>query len=230
MKPPQNSEPTVLFEDNHILALVKPFGYPSQGDETGDDSVFDWAKRYLKKKYEKAGNVYLALLHRLDRPVGGIILLGKTSKAAARLTEQFKEKSIKKTYYAVVETAPAEPQATLCHYLRKLPGKNIVRAYSTPQKDAQEAILSYQIRALKGERALLAVKPLTGRQHQIRAQLAAINAVIVGDVKYGKTDFSPDKSIALFAAEIVFEHPTRKETITLKARPPRTWVWNDFRF
>lgn len=220
--------PTILFEDNHLLALNKPFGMLSQGDTSGDTSVFDWAKEYIRKQYAKPGNVYVALLHRIDRPVGGVLLLAKTSKAAARLTEQFKTRAVHKTYLAVCERIPDEPTGTLHHFLKKLPDKNIVRAYDKPAYGAQEAELSYTLLEAAGHRALLQVRPLTGRQHQIRVQLARIGCTLVGDIKYGKTTFLPDQSIGLFSHSLQLAHPTTQKLLRIVAMPPVQPPWNAF--
>jgi 23S rRNA pseudouridine1911/1915/1917 synthase len=225
---PAPKPPVILYEDNHLLAVNKPFGMLSQGDTTGDVSVFEWAKEYVRKQYNKPGNVYLALLHRIDRPVGGVLLLAKTSKAAARLTDQFKGRTVQKTYLAVTERVPDEPTGTLKHFLKKLPGKNIVRAYDKPAYGAQEAELSYTVLEADGNRALLEVKPHTGRQHQIRVQLARMGCTLVGDVKYGKTAFLPDQSIALFSHVLQLEHPTTGKLLTVTAYPPLQAPWDAF--
>lgn len=218
----------ILYEDNHLLIVNKPFCMPSQADETGDLCVFEWAKAYIRDTYNKLGNVYVALLHRLDRPTGGILMLAKTSKAAERLSKDFQDHQIQKTYYAVCERVPSQTEGELFHYLAKLPDKNIVKAYDKQVFGAKPAKLTYQLLAEKNGRALLAVQPLTGRQHQIRVQLASIGCVICGDVKYGKTDFLPDKSIALFAKSVTFMHPVKKEEMTVEAPLPKTHVWAAF--
>ncbi len=218
----------ILYEDNHLLAVVKPFGMPSQGDETGDLSILDAGKLYLKEKYNKPGEVYLALLHRLDRPVGGVMVFAKTSKAAARLSAQFRDREINKEYLAITEQVPAEAEGKLLHYLRKLPDKNIVRAYIKPVHQSQEARLSYRVLSTQGSRALVTVSLETGRRHQIRVQMAAIGCTIVGDVKYGKSDFLPDKSIALFAWKLTVTHPITKEALTWNAPWPDTSPWRSF--
>lgn len=221
--------PTLLYEDNHLLAVVKPAGMLAQGDATGDPSVVSWAEGYLRTTYHKPGAAYVALLHRLDRPVGGILLLGKTSKAAARLSAQFQQRQVQKSYLAVTEQAPTPPQGELHHYLAKLPGKNIVRAYDTPAYGAQAAELHYRTAAVAGTgRALVAVQPITGRQHQIRVQLARVGAVIVGDGKYGKSAFLPGGAIALFAHRLVVEHPTQKTPLELVAWPTPEGPWASF--
>lgn len=202
---------------------------PSQGDETGDLNAFDWTQNYLRTTYKKEGNVYTGLVHRLDRPTGGILVLAKTSKAAARLSEDFQQNRIQKTYYAVTERIPAQTEGDLEHYLAKLPGKNITKAYNKAVYGAKIAKLHYEVLQTNGERALIKVEPKTGRQHQIRVQLASMGCVICGDVKYGKTDFLPDKSIALLAKEIEFMHPTKKEKMHISLEMPTSTPWNLFK-
>jgi 23S rRNA pseudouridine1911/1915/1917 synthase len=217
----------ILFEDNHLIAVNKPFGMPSQGDETGDMSVFDWVKNYLKTTYNKPGEAYVALLHRLDRPAGGVLLLGKTSKSAARLSKDFEQRRLSKMYYAITERAPQPESGELSHYLKKLPGQNIMRAYQKEVAGGQAAKLQYRTSRTEGQRALVEVQLQTGRRHQIRVQLAAIGCTICGDVKYGKTEFLPDRSIALLARELTFEHPVTKKLMTIIAPIPKTAVWQE---
>lgn len=219
----------ILYEDNHLIAVNKPFGMPSQGDITGDESVFDWVKSYIAKTYNKPGNVYLALIHRLDRPAGGVILLAKTSKAAGRVSKQFQEKQTQKSYLAITEQIPQPVANTLEHYVKKLPGKNIVRAYQKEIHASKFARLHYQVLGNVGRRALVSVKLETGRRHQIRVQLASINCTIQGDVKYGKSDFNPDKSICLLAHQLTLTHPTLKTPLTITAYPPANALWAPFR-
>ncbi|MDX2285302.1 MAG: RluA family pseudouridine synthase [Bacteroidia bacterium] len=218
--------PDLLYEDNHVLALNKPFGMPSQGDETGDLNAFDWIKEYIRVQYQKPGNVYLALLHRLDRPAGGILLMAKTSKAAARLSEDFQQRRIRKRYLAVTERIPEPPAGELVHYVKKIADKNQVQAYRNPVHAAQLAQLIYEVRQTSGSRALVEVELITGRRHQIRAQLGAIGCPICGDVKYGRTSFLPDQSIALLARELTFTHPTTKQPVTVRAPWPSGEVWS----
>lgn len=198
---------------------------PSQGDSTGDESVFDWVKNYIKVTYNKPGNVYTALIHRLDRPTGGILVLGKTSKAATRLSTQFQEKKVQKIYYAITEQIPAQATGVLKHHLKKLPGKNIMRAYNKPVHGTKPAELSYKILKTKGKRALLEVHPKTGRRHQIRVQLSTMKCVIQGDVKYGKSTFNFNKSIALLAKRISFIHPTLKKQVSFEVGLPDNEIW-----
>lgn len=218
----------ILYEDNHLIAVNKPFGMPSQGDNTGDKSVDVWTKEYIKIKKQKPGNVYLGLLHRLDRPAGGVLLMAKTSKAAARLSRQFQERKVKKKYYAITEKAPEPSSGKLTHYLKQLADKNIMRAYKKPETQAKEAKLQYRLIGKVQNRALLEVELFTGRKHQIRVQLGAVGCVIVGDVKYGNTDFTQDKSIALLSYYLEIEHPTSKEPLIIQAEMPKHPVWNPF--
>ncbi len=220
--------PHIIYEDNHLIVINKPFGMPSQGDSTGDESVFDWVKSYIRTTYHKQGNVYTALIHRLDRPTGGVLVLGKTSKAAARLSDQFQKKQIQKTYYAISEQIPSERQGILIHYLKRLPGKNIMRAYRKEVDASKRAELSYRVLATKGARALIEVLPKTGRKHQIRVQLASMGCTIQGDVKYGKTNFNFDKSISLLAKKLTLIHPTKKEEMTFEAAWPKNEIWKEW--
>lgn len=221
-------QPAILYEDNHLLIVNKPFGMPSQGDETGDLSVFDWAKEYIRLTYGKPGEAYAALLHRLDRPVGGVLALAKTSKAAERVSRQFHDRKIQKRYYAITEQAPEPPTGSLQHYLKKIAGKNIVQAFRKEIHGSQLALLSYAVLARAGGRALLEVNPETGRRHQIRAQLAAIACPITGDIKYGRTQPNPDKSISLFARQLTLTHPVLQTPLTVTAPWPGSFPWNLF--
>lgn len=219
----------ILYEDNHLIAVNKPFGMPTQGDESGDESVFDWVKEYIRVTYNKPGNVYLGLIHRLDRPAGGALVLAKTSKAAARLSKQFQERQTQKIYWAVTENIPPQPHGELKHYLKKLQGKNIMRAYNKEVHASKLAHLEYRVLKTAGKRSLLEVKLHTGRRHQIRVQLASMGAVIRGDVKYGKSTFNFDKSICLLARELTVDHPTKKEPLTFTAPIPNNELWQDFK-
>ncbi len=219
----------ILYEDNHLIAVNKPFGVLSQSDEKGTTSIFEEVIDYLRITYQKTGNVYLALLHRIDRPVGGLIIFAKTSKAAARMSELFRERKIQKIYYAITENIPTEMKGRLVHWLTKQSHKNIVKASNKPSKNAQEAVLDYEVIKVINNRALLKVQPLTGRPHQIRVQLAKIGCPIVGDVKYGKTHFTPDQSILLFSKKLEFIHPVKKEKIVIEAPFPKGQIWDLFK-
>lgn len=225
---PSLYKPDILYEDNHLIAVNKPFGMPSQGDQSGDQSVFDWVKEYIRVTYNKPGNVYTGLLHRLDRPTGGVLLLAKTSKAAARVSKAFQQRAVKKTYFAITEQIPEPRQAELKHFLKKLPAKNIMRAYQKEVHASKAAVLRYQVLATHQQRALLEVHPQTGRRHQIRVQLASIRCTIQGDVKYGKTSFNFDKSIALLARSLELQHPTKKEPLIITAPMPDNQIWQPF--
>jgi 23S rRNA pseudouridine1911/1915/1917 synthase len=194
--------PQVLYEDNHLIAVFKPYGMLTQGDSTGDESLFDWVKLYLKEKYAKPGNVFLGLLHRLDRPVAGIVLFGKTSKGASRLSAQIREHSLGKIYQVLVEGKWSKPEGTLVHFLRKDPVTNTVAVFTAQEPDTQRAELSVRVLGYEGQSTLLEIELKTGRSHQIRAQLAASGHPIVGDGKYGS--HSRSKNIALVAAKLRF--------------------------
>ena len=218
---------SVLFEDNHVLVVNKPAGMLVHGDETGDYTLADLAKDYIREKYNKPGNVFIGVVHRLDRPVSGVTLLAKTSKALARLNELFRSRKTKKTYWAVVHNRPKVEQQTLVHWLAKDTSRNVTKAYAKENPNGARSELSYKL--ISGNKQfLLEVNPITGRPHQIRVQLASINCPIAGDLKYGASEPLPDKSIALHARELEFEHPTLKTTVTIKAPLPKTAIWASF--
>ncbi|WNJ21019.1 RluA family pseudouridine synthase [Pontibacter sp. G13] len=228
MLPKLDPERDVLFEDNHLLIVNKPFGMLSQGDDTGDDSVVEWAKAYIKEKYNKPGNVYLGLIHRLDRPAGGALVLARTSKAAARVSKQFQGKEVQKIYHIVTEGVPKPAAGTLSHHIRKLPNKNIVRAHPKPVDGAKPAKLEYRVLSVNQGKALVEIRLITGRRHQIRAQMATKGTPVLGDVKYGASGFLPDQDIALLAREVSLVHPTQKEPLTVTAPwPDKDW-WKGF--
>ena len=213
----------VLYEDNHIVAVAKPAGVLVQGDATGDVALMDTVKEYLKRVHNKPGEVFLGLVHRLDRPVSGIVLFGKTSKGASRLSEQFRAHKVKKIYFAVVEGCVAGEGATLKHYLVKNHEKNTVRVFAQEQAGAQYAELSYTVLGAGEKYSLLRIELKTGRSHQIRAQLAFSGYPIASDMKYGATAALPDKSIALHAGEITFQRATGGEMVHLELPAPVLW-------
>ena len=212
--------PEILFEDNHLLAVNKPAGLLVQGDDTGDRTLLDLAKDYIKEKYNKPGNVYIGLPHRLDRPVSGVVLLAKTSKALERLNKIFKTREVEKIYWALVEKRPSEVEGRLTHYLVKNAKLNITRAYSSERSESKYADLSYSLVKAAGGKFLLEVKPVTGRPHQIRVQLASMGCSIVGDLKYGSPKPNRDASICLHARSLKLVHPVTKEKIRIEANPP----------
>lgn len=222
--------PTVLYEDNHCLAVDKPAGLLAQGDATGDLNLVDWASGYLRVKYGKPGNVYVGLVHRLDRPTSGVILLAKTSKAAARLSEQFRLGSVRKTYFAVCEAADAqlsETQGIWVDHLLKDPRTNSVEVVASTLAGGQRAEVEYRL--VVRERGLVGVilRPSTGRGHQLRVQLSSRNLPILGDSRYGASQRIRANDggwrIALHAAELRFTHPTRGETCVVQAPLPSDW-------
>ena len=214
----------VLYEDNHLISVFKPSRMLVQDDVTGDASLYDQVKYYLKNKYHKPGNVFLGLLHRLDRPVCGTILFARTSKAAARLSEQFRNHSIKKIYHTFVFGHPAKKADTLVHFLTKDHELNITSAQLEDVEGSLRAELSYEVVETFANTSLLKITLKTGRPHQIRSQLSAIGHPIMGDMKYGAPDLLPDQNgIALMATELTFKHPTKEEKITVTADLPANW-------
>lgn len=220
----------VLYEDNHIIAINKNNNELVQGDSTGDEPLSERVKRYIKKKYNKPGDVYLGLPHRLDRPVSGVILFAKTSKALVRLNEMFQSKDkIKKTYWAIVKNRPEMENGTLTGYIAKNHEKNKSNLYAKERKGAKFASLDYSLINLSQKYYLLEVILHTGRHHQIRCQLAKMGSPIKGDLKYGYPRSNPDGGISLHAREISFIHPVKKEPITITATPPQNDnLWKEF--
>ncbi len=215
----------ILYEDNHLLAVYKPARVLVQGDETGDPTLIDAVKAWLKHKYAKPGNVYLGLVHRLDRPVAGVLLFAKTSKAASRLAAQFREGRVEKVYRAVVEGRPDPAARRLSGFIVKDPEQRRSRLVDAPTAGAREVVLDYEVLASERNASLVEVVPRTGRSHQIRVQLAGIGHPIVGDVKYGARGPLAGGAIALYARELRVEHPTRGEPIEIAAGPPPIWPW-----
>ena len=214
----------VLYEDNHIIAINKKSGDIVQGDKTGDAPLSDFVKAYIKEKYNKPGEVFLGTIHRLDRPTSGVVLYARTSKALSRMNEQFREKQVQKTYWAVVDNAPANDSGTLENYLLKNQKQN--KSYVTKGSDGKHAILDFKMLKKLDNFFHLEIKPKTGRHHQIRVQLAHIGCIIKGDLKYGAKRSNKDASIHLLAQKLEFLHPVKKEPITIVAPAPNNSVWD----
>ncbi|MEZ4943450.1 MAG: RluA family pseudouridine synthase [Saprospiraceae bacterium] len=225
----QANPPTILFEDNHLLAINKPAGWLVQGDRTGDETLTDWGKAYLKEKYAKPGAVFLHPVHRIDRPVSGAVLFARTDKALSRLTTSFRDRDVEKTYLAIVLRAPKVKTDVLRHFLIKDEQRNLVQAFLAPSGQAKEALLKYSLKAPAGVNFLLEIHPLTGRPHQIRVQLANIGCPILGDLKYGAPEPLADASIALHSLRIELMHPVRKEPLAITAPLPETTWWKQIR-
>ncbi len=217
---------TVLYEDNHVIIVSKEAGEIVQGDKTGDKTLADSVKAYLKEKYNKPGEVFLGTTHRLDRPTSGIVIFAKTSKALTRLNEMFRRGSIHKTYLAVTEYAPEQPQARLTHWLVRNEKQNKSYAHDRLVPKAKEATLEYRLVSRSDRYTLLQVKLLTGRHHQIRSQLSHIGCVIKGDLKYGARRSNADGSICLHAWHISFEHPVSHITVSITAPVPKGEPWH----
>lgn len=218
----------ILYEDNHLLAVYKKPSDLSQGDKTGDSSLDTELKSYLARKYNKPGEVFLGVVHRLDRPVGGVILFARTSKALSRLNEMFRAGEIKKTYLAIVGERPPEDEAVLTHFLKKNEKQNKTFVYKTEVKGSKKATLSYRLAGRSERYFLLEVELHSGRHHQIRAQLASIGCPVKGDLKYGYPRSNDDGSISLLARKLEFVHPVKKEQISITARFPASDIWHLF--
>lgn len=218
----------VIFEDNHLLVVNKRSGVLVQGDNTGDTPLVELCKTYIGEKYQKPGAVFLGVVHRIDRPVSGLVILARTSKSLERMNAMFRENRIQKTYWAITDRKPPAPEGTLVNWLVKDERKNKTTAYPRETPGALHSELSYEVIGNKGGRWLLKVKPVTGRPHQIRAQLAFMGSPIVGDAKYGSEVPPSGKAIALHARKLEFVHPVRKDEITLHAPLPRTEYWLPF--
>ncbi len=213
----------VLYEDNHLLGLYKPAGLLVQGDATGDPSLLDLGKAWLKARYAKPGRVFIGLVHRLDRPVAGVVLFARTSKAAARLGVRFRERQVGKDYLAVVQGRVAEEAGELCHHLAREGSSS--RVVDASAAGAREARLSYRRLGVTHDRSLVSVSLLTGRRHQIRVQLAALGHPILGDLRYGAPEPLPNSQIALLAHQLTVTHPILQTPITLVSPPPMGWPW-----
>lgn len=217
---------TVLYEDNHLIIVNKQTGEIVQGDKTGDTPLSDIVKDWLKKKHNKPGNVYLGVVHRLDRPVSGVVLFAKTSKALPRLNKMFAEHiNVHKTYWAIVQNRPKEDKGTLTHWLTRQEKNNTAKAYDREVPGAKKAVLDYEVIASSDRYHLLEISLHTGRHHQIRCQLAKIGCPIKGDLKYGAPRSNPDGSISLHARNLTLEHPVSHESISVTAPVPEDRLW-----
>ena len=217
----------VLYEDNHLIAVKKEPGSIVQSDKTGDETLAEEVKAYIKRKYKKPGDVFLGIIHRLDRPVGGVIVFARTSKALTRMNELFREKKISKTYWAIVEEKPPIEDGQLVNWLNKNQDKNRSRAYDIEVKDSKKAELTYRLMGRSKHYYYIEVHPQTGRHHQIRVQLAHLGCKIKGDVKYGAKRTNKDGSIHLFARSLSFIHPVKKEKLIIRSNPPMDPLWNE---
>lgn len=218
----------VIYEDNHIILVNKASSEIVQGDKTGDTPLSETVKQYIKEKYHKPGNVFLGVTHRLDRPVSGLVLFARTSKALSRLNEMFKTKEIKKTYWAIVKNQPPAPAGELVHWLVRNEKQNKSYAYEREVKDSKKAILDYKVIGRSERYYLLEINLQTGRHHQIRCQLAKMGCPIKGDLKYGAQRSNPDGSICLHARRIEFVHPVSKEKMSFEAPVPDSALWKSF--
>ena len=220
---------TVLYEDNHVIIVNKESGEIVQGDKTGDIPLSDIVKQWIKEKYEKPGNVFLGVVHRLDRPVSGVVVFAKTSKALSRLNSMFSSREdVHKTYWAITANRPPGDEGTLTHWLVGNEKQNKSYAYDKEVKGAKKAILNYKVIGNSERYWLIEVELLTGRHHQIRCQLAKMGCPIKGDLKYGAKRSNPDGSISLLAREIEFVHPVSKENIKITAPLPKDNIWKLF--
>lgn len=219
---------TVLYEDNHIIVVNKNSGEIVQGDKTGDVPLSDIVKNWIKDKYNKPGNVFLGVVHRLDRPVQGVVVFAKTSKALSRLNDMFRTADIHKTYWAITKNRPEEPEGTLTHWLVRNEKQNKSYAYDTEKPNAKKAVLHYKLLAESDNYNLMEINLMTGRHHQIRCQMAHIGCPIKGDLKYGAKRSNIDGSISLLARKIEFVHPVSKEQITVVAPLPDDTLWHSF--
>ena len=215
----------VVYEDNHIIIVSKRSGEIVQGDKTGDEPLSETVKRYIKEKYGKPGEVFLGVVHRLDRPVSGLVVFARTSKALTRLNKMFAEGDVHKTYWAITKNTPKEPEGTLIHWIVRNEQQNKSYAYDKEKPHAKKAILHYRVIGHSDNYSLIEVRLLTGRHHQIRCQLAAMGCPIKGDLKYGAPRSNPDGSISLLSRRVEFVHPVSKENICVEAPLPDDPLW-----
>lgn len=223
------TEKSILYSDNHIIIVNKAAGEIVQGDKTGDATLGDAVKAYIKEKYNKPGEVFLGVVHRLDRPVSGVVVFARTSKALSRLNEMFRTGKVHKTYHAIVCAPPREPEAVLTHWLTRNERQNKAYAHTREVPGSKKAVLDYKLIGQSEHYSLLEVNLHTGRHHQIRCQLAAMHCVIKGDLKYGAPRSNPDGSICLHARHIEFEHPVSHVQVSVDAPYPESLgLWNVF--
>lgn len=219
----------VIYEDNHIIIVSKRSGEIVQGDKTGDRTLADDVKQYIKEKYAKPGNVFLGVVHRLDRPVWGLVVFAKTSKALSRLNDMFRTGDVHKTYWAITQNCPTEPEAVLTDWISRNEKQNKSYAYDHEVPGSKKAMLHYKVIGRSDNYTLVEVNLMTGRHHQIRCQLANIGCPIKGDLKYGARRSNPDGSISLLARKIEFVHPVSKEKIYAEAPLPDDRLWREMR-
>jgi 23S rRNA pseudouridine1911/1915/1917 synthase len=218
----------VIYEDNHLLAVNKRAGKIVQGDKTGDEPLSESVKPWLREEYGKTGNVFCGIIHRIDRPVSGVVVFAKTSKALSRMNQLIQDRQLHKKYWAIVKNPPPQPQGNLVHYLCKIESKNKSIASLTPKKNYLRAELNYRLIASSEQYHLLEIELITGRHHQIRSQLSAIGCPIKGDLKYGFPRSNPDASISLHARSVCFVHPVSQQSVYIEANPPDDRLWNWF--
>ena len=216
----------VLYEDNHIIIVYKEAGEIVQGDKSGDEPLSETVRRWIKEKYQKPGNVFLGIVHRLDRPVSGLVILAKTSKALARLNNMFRNGEVHKTYWAIVTRPPFEPEATLTDWLVRNERQNKSYAYNHQVPTSKKSILHYKIINRSDRYTLLEINLMTGRHHQIRCQLSNMDCPIKGDLKYGAPRSNPDGSISLLSHRVEFVHPVSKENICIESPLPDDTLWH----
>jgi 23S rRNA pseudouridine1911/1915/1917 synthase len=217
---------TVLHVDNHLLALAKPAGVAVVPDSSGDTSLYDLAREWIRREYQKPGEVFLGVVHRLDRPVSGVVLFARTSKAASRLSEQFRAHSVRKLYFAVSAGEPRAPSGELVQWLSKDEARNVVTAFDSERAGAQRSVTRWRVAGRDGRFVHLDLEPQTGRPHQLRVAAASLGAPLLGDLKYGAGVPLPDKSVGLHAAELTVEHPTLRQPLTIRAEAPEREWWS----
>lgn len=215
----------VVYEDNHIIIVNKACGEIVQGDRTGDEPLVETLKRWIKEKYAKPGNVFCGVTHRIDRPTSGLVVFARTSKGLSRMDELFRDGKVKKTYWAIVKNRPPKDEDTITSYLTPVEKNNKTYVSSTPREGAQKAVLNYRVIASSDNYFLLEVDLLTGRKHQIRAQLASIGCPVKGDLKYGAPRSNPDGGISLQSHRIAFEHPVSHTQVDVTAPVPNDNLW-----